>query len=97
MVRKGIKANGFWALEVARPGKYEIVLRQQPAEAKFPIEGATARLQIGDFDAIKPIPPGATEVVFPLELKAGKTRLQTWFNDKSGELRGAYFVEVKRQ
>ncbi len=38
----------------------------------------------------------ATEIIFPVELKAGKTRLQTWFADKDGDLHRAYFVEVKR-
>ena len=47
MVRRGEKANGFWAIEVARAGKYEMTLRQQPAQAKFPIEADKARLKIG--------------------------------------------------
>jgi arylsulfatase A-like enzyme len=96
-VRRGVKANGFWAIEVARAGKYEVTLRQQPAAAKFPIEATTARLKIGDLEVSKPVESGAAEVVFQVELKAGKTRVQTWFGDKGGDLRGAYYVEVKRQ
>jgi tRNA(fMet)-specific endonuclease VapC len=34
-------------------------------------------------------------VPFEVELKAGKTRLQTWLIEKNGESHGAYFVEVK--
>jgi arylsulfatase A-like enzyme len=96
MVRQGVKANGFWAIEVARAGKYEVILRQQPAEAKFPLEGTSARLKIGEIDLSKPISPGALEVKFEVSLKAGKTRLQTWLSDKSETLRGAYFVEIRR-
>ena len=38
----------------------------------------------------------STEIVFPVELKPGKTRLQTWFANQDGDIRGAFFVEVKR-
>jgi arylsulfatase A-like enzyme len=92
MVRKEVKANGFWALEVARAGKYEFTLRQQPAEANFAIRAKTARLKIGDIEQTKPVPSGATGVTFQVELKPGKTRLQTWL----GEDHGAYYVEGKR-
>jgi arylsulfatase A-like enzyme len=95
MVKKAIKANGFWAIEVARAGKYEVTLRQQPAEAKFPIKATMARLKLGDREMSKPVPSGATSVTFDMELRTGKTRLQTWFSDKSGDLHGAYYVEVK--
>jgi arylsulfatase A-like enzyme len=95
MVRKGIVANGFWAVDVARPGKYAITLRQQPAMAKFPIQAQTARLTIGAIDATQPVPPGATWVTFEVRLQAGRTRLQTWLNAANGVSRGAYFVEVR--
>jgi arylsulfatase A-like enzyme len=95
MVLKAIKANGFWAIEVARPGKYEITLRQQPAVAQFAIPAAQARLTVGSFDMTKPVPASAPAVPFEVELKAGKTRLQTWLIEKNGESHGAYFVEVK--
>jgi hypothetical protein len=95
MVRRAVKANGFWALEVARAGKNAFTLRQQPAEADFPIKASTAQMKIGDVDVSKPVPAGATGVTFEVELPAGKTRLQTWFSDKSYELHGAFYVEVK--
>ena len=96
MVRKGVIANGFWALEVARAGKYEITLRQQPAVAKFVIPAEKARLTIGGIDVSKPLLSGARSVTFQVELPAGKTRLQTWLIESNGTTRGAYFVEVKR-
>jgi hypothetical protein len=95
MVRRAVKANGFWAIEVARPGTYEITLRQQPAEANFPIEATTARLKVGEQELTKPVPAGASSIAFRVELPVGKTRLQTWFGDKGRDLRGAYYVEVK--
>ncbi len=94
-VRKGEIANGFWAVEVARPGTYAITLRQQPAVAKFPIEAESARLTIGKLDVRQSVPAGATSVTFEVRLEAGKTRLQTWLTQKSGKSKGAYFVEVK--
>lgn len=94
LVRK-VASNGFWALEVARAGTYEITLRQRPAEADFPVEAVSARVKVGDTDLNKEVPAGATGVTFRAELKAGKTRLQTWLTDKGGATRGAYYVEMK--
>ncbi|HXG10765.1 MAG TPA: arylsulfatase [Gemmataceae bacterium] len=96
-VRQAVKANGFWAIEVARAGRYEITLRQQPAEANFPIQAAMARLKVGDVEASKPVPAGAAGVTFPVELKAGMTRLQTWLTYADGQSHGAFYVEVKRE
>ncbi len=105
-VRNGSKANGFWAVEVARGGTYEFGLRRWPTEVDKPINaaiaggkaiGATkARLKIADVDTTKPIPKDAHAVTFRVQLKAGKTRLQTWFTDEAGGSRGAYYVYVKR-
>src|SRR5262249_7633713 len=50
MVLKGVVANGFWAIEAERGGKYKITLRRQPAVAKFPISANTARLKVGEFE-----------------------------------------------
>jgi len=105
-IRQGLEANGFWAVEVARNGNYEVALRRWPLEANMPINsavppehpiGATqARLKIADVDVTAPIPEDACEVTFQIPLKAGKTRLQTWFTDSQSTSRGAYFVYVKR-
>ncbi len=88
--------NGFWAIEVARPGRYQITLRQQPPEAQFPIDAATAKLRIGGPESQKPIPPQAQAVTFEMELEPGSTRLQTWFEPTNGASHGAYFVYVER-
>jgi arylsulfatase A-like enzyme len=105
-VRRGPKANGFWAVEVARAGRYEFALRRWPAELNQPITAAipggkaiaakTARLKVADVDVSKPIPDGAVAAAFQVDLKPGKTRLQTWLADEQGGSRGAYYVYVKR-
>ena len=88
--------NGFWAVEVSRAGRYQVTLRQMPAEANFSIQATEARFKLGQIDETKPIPKGATAVTFDVALKPGKTRLQTWLTDKpKGKSRGAYFVYVK--
>ena len=105
MVRGASKANGFWAVEVERDGAYEFELRRWPVELDAPINGAipggkaisatTARLKLGDVDLSMPVPRDAHGVTFQATLKAGKTRLQTWFTDDDGTSRGAYYVYAK--
>ena len=105
-VLNGSKANGFWAVEVARGGTYEFGLRRWPTEVDKPINAAIAggkaiavtkaRLKIANVDVSKPVSKEASAVTFRVQLKAGKTRLQTWFTDDKGASRGAYYVYVKR-
>jgi len=105
-VRSVSEANGFWAVEVARDGTYEFALRRWPAEVDKPIGSAipggkaidatSARLKIANVDETKPIPEDAHAVTFRVQLKAGKTQLQTWFIDDKGTSRGAYYVYVTR-
>jgi arylsulfatase A-like enzyme len=105
-VRSGSKANGFWAVEVERDGTYEFALRRWPVEVNKPINAAIgggkaisatrARIKIADVDQSRPIGPDATEVRFRVKLKAGRTRLETWFTDDKGTSRGAYYAYVKR-
>lgn len=94
-VREGQRADGFWAVEVARAGVYEFALRRWCEELDRPISGAVdidkedeeyevitatdARLKVADFDETKPVGPEASDVKFKVRLKAGKTRVQAWF------------------
>ncbi|HUW18839.1 MAG TPA: arylsulfatase [Sedimentisphaerales bacterium] len=107
MILWGEKRNSFWAVEVARDGEYEFSLRRWPEEVNAPIRGAitggeaidaaTARLRIADFDRTTAVAEDAAAVTFKAKLKAGKTRMETWFYDKNGqELCGAYYVYVNR-
>ena len=105
-VRNAAESNGFWAVQVERDGQYEFALRRWPIELGLPVNAAIekgkamsatqARLKIADVDQTKPVGKDAVEVVFRTELKAGRTRLQTWFVDEDGSSRGAYYVYVRR-
>ena len=105
-VRQARRQNGFWVIDIARPGTYEIGLRRWPKEVNAPITVAipggkainatTARLKIAGFDVTQPIGENTTAATFTLKLKPGKTRLQTWFTDDNGASLGAYYVYVKR-
>lgn len=105
-IRQALEANGFWAVEIARDGTYQLALRRWPVEVNIPINSAAppdrainaknARLKIADIDVSKPVAKDAREVTFEVRLRAGKTHLQTFFTDGSGTSRGAYFVYAKR-
>jgi hypothetical protein len=95
MIKRAPEANGFWAVEVERDGRYEFILRQQPAEANFAIQAATAKLSVGGASETRPVPAGASGVTFTVDLKAGRTRLETLFTG-SGKSRGAFFVYARR-
>lgn len=104
-VRSGSKANGFWAVEIERDGTCEFELRRWPIELDVPINGAiprgkaiaatSARVKIADVDVSKPVSTEDRAVTFQVKLKAGKTRLETWFTDGDGTSRGAYYVYAK--
>jgi len=103
-VRLGLKANGFWAIEIARDGDYEISLRRWPRELRLPITSAppggtsikpkVAGLKVAQFDRKKAIEANDEQVTFKVRLKAGTTELKTWFIDQDGTSRGAYYVYV---
>lgn len=88
--------NGFWAVNVTRPGTYEFTLRMRPAGVIHSLPPGTARLQLGNVQASAPIQPGDIKAVIRKELPAGPAMLQTWLEGANGESRGAYYVDVKR-
>jgi len=90
-----------WPHEVDAPLTASLPTRRtatgalQPAGKSLPI--ARARLRVADIDETKPVRDGDEEAVFTVTLKAGRTRLQTWFLDPAGtELCGAYYVSITR-
>ena len=95
-VRNGQMSNGFWAVEVMRPGEYEFTLRRWPEHIGGAIEAKRARIQIGGVDLAQEVDPGAEEVKFTARLTRGRTRLQTWLTTRDDGTRGAYFVYVRR-
>lgn len=95
-IRKGSVANGFWAVNIEKRGKYEFTLRRWPAEENRALGATAARIRIGKLEESQPVAPDKTSTVFRLDVPAGQTRLQTWLDRKDGKTCGAYFVEVKR-
>ncbi|MDA2924688.1 N-acetylgalactosamine 6-sulfate sulfatase, partial [Acidobacteria bacterium AH-259-L09] len=88
-------ANGFWVIDVLHDGRYEFIVRQQPTETRFRIQATQARLKIGEQEQEQSIPTGATGVPFVMNLKAGQTRMQSWFTNDEGKSRGAFFIYAK--
>jgi arylsulfatase A-like enzyme len=107
--RRNAKCDGFWTVEVAREGTYEIGVRRWPAEAGIPIreapEGAKvfkpthARLKVADLDLTLPVGAKDEAVVFRVRLRTQRTRLQAWLVDgiENGETNGAFYVDVRPQ
>ncbi len=117
-VRNGLRRNGFWNIQVARSGNYEIELRRWAREVNLPqavsltpypdVDGqmvagkalpiAKARLKIEGFDQAQTVGCSDTGTKFSMKLKAGPTKLQTWFYDATGaEISGAYYVYVQKK
>jgi hypothetical protein len=83
------------AITAAAPA-YKMEDRQLPPGVALPV--AKARLKIGDIDRTQPVKAGDQAVSFTIALKAGPTKLQTWFYDAEGnELCGAFYTEVRRK
>jgi arylsulfatase A-like enzyme len=94
-IRRDIKANGFWAVDVAATGKYTVTLRTRPAHVKHPLNPGVARVKIGNVESAAEIAEGATSVTLTVNLKKGPARMQTWFEEANDKTRGAYFVDVE--
>jgi len=95
-IRQGPAANGYWAVNIEKAGKYEFTLRRWPAEENKAIGATGARIRIGKLDQSQAVAPEDTATTFKLDVPAGNTRLQTWLDRKDGKKAGAYFVEVRR-
>jgi len=106
MVRNGTKANGFWAVRLAKAGRYRFELRRWPKEVDAPMQAAIergkaldiveARIRVGGKEARTEVGPQDKAAVFTLTLPAGSTRLETVMVERDGTQRGAYFVYVER-
>jgi arylsulfatase A-like enzyme len=61
-----------------------------------PLVATKARIRIQDMEKTLPIKEGTEEVTFTVDLKAGSSRLETWFLDDQGNSRGAFYVHIER-
>lgn len=104
-------AIGEWDVTVERAGDYEIELRRWAEESELALAAPVnakmkksarpitqARLKIGDFDQTIETPKDSTVARFTVSLKAGKTRLATWFLDANDKpLVSAIYTKVTRK
>jgi arylsulfatase/arylsulfatase A len=84
-------SNGFWELEAARAGEYEVHLR-------FPASDVvgTATLRVNDEERTVDVPAGAEDLSFEaVALEAGPLRLQATLA-RGGDSRGPWQVDVSR-
>lgn len=89
--------QGYWPLEVATSGDYQIEFSRFPFEQAKPMGSDEARLLIGQITQVKQIEPTAASVSFHVRLSAGKTRLEGKLRDASTQKdRGPYYVRVRR-
>ena len=88
----GPKGLGYWEVNVARAGDYQVTLMFPPLAAD-----ATLHFQLGKSQTEKKAAKGTSEVSFDgVNLNAGNGRLEAWIN--RGEDRvGVHYVEVKRR
>jgi arylsulfatase A-like enzyme len=77
MARTEPNGSGYYEVEVARSGRYEITFRFGPPGGQgLPLmKPGKAYLAIGDVTAAKEIADGATAVTFNVKLRAGRFRL----------------------
>lgn len=89
--------NGWWAVNVARAGRYRFELRMRPAGTEHKIPAGEARVKIGDKEATAKIAEGADVATIEIDLEpTGHVQMQTWLNQPDGKSRGAYYTTVRR-
>ncbi|WP_248517976.1 arylsulfatase [Salinarchaeum laminariae] len=64
-ILEGNAANGFWALDVADPGEYDIELRRWPPESDAPIDGVPADFTEMDYGSSGGFWAASAETVAP--------------------------------
>jgi arylsulfatase A-like enzyme len=94
-VRRGYVVNGPWAVEVERPGEYEVALYRWPAHADMAMDTVHAAVEIGAEKAEMEVDPAATSASFRLRLPAGPTELLGTLRRADGVEHGAYFASVR--
>jgi len=106
-VLKGEHHRGFWMLDVAQSGNYEVRLRRWPETIDYPIaKGPTKSKEITVKEAIvtvdgvptrKNVNATDSEAIFTIELKSGKQQFQSEFMNDKGEIFTAYYVYIEKE
>jgi hypothetical protein len=94
-VRNGTLGNGPWAIEVLRPGRYEVALYRWPAQLERAMDAVHASVSIGGASGELELEPSDTHASFRLVLPAGPTELATTLRRSDGAEHGAYFASVR--
>ena len=85
----GKDSLGFWKIEVAQAGSYDVSLRLPASQ-----QDRVARLRIGSVERIAPLAAGADRIVFPsIGLPEGRARVETSV-EGAGTTIGAHYVEL---
>jgi len=95
-VRAGLESNGFWDLEVAEAGRYEITLRRWPTEVDLPIDAKVLR------DELDPLRHDTSFKLYGWSsgvIHAREARLKVGDSDKtvavaSGATRVSFHIEL---
>jgi hypothetical protein len=88
----GPQGLGYWEVEVARPGTYDVTLLFAPAEAE-----RTAAVQVRGAKFSAPVPPKEKQITLNgLKLDAGPERLEAWL-EQGQQMVGVLYVEVRRR
>ena len=100
-IQSGAHGNGFWAVDIARDGRYRFEMRRWPRELgagmraapddMTPLDIKGARLSIGEENWETAVDPEAVFAEFTVDLRAGENRVQS-FLDCDEHDRGAYYV-----
>jgi hypothetical protein len=101
--------GGPWNVKVEQAGQYEITVRRWPFDSDAALDGnveppgkalpiRSAKLKIAGVEQEVKTAPGDREAVFHVDLPAGRTQLQAWFQDgKGSDLCGAFYAKVFRR
>ncbi len=95
-IRNGQKANGFWAVDVAEPGTYEVTARMRPSyiDDTPALDTKVMRVRCGDVEQIVATQLTDKEATLRIELTPGPARLQIWLG-AAAISPGPYFAEIK--
>ena len=90
-------STGWWAVEVPEDGHYEFTLRTRPPETDaVPMGARSVRVSYRNGSLAAGVTPDAGDAVVTLDLPAGPTALRAELIGADGEVRGAYYVVVRR-